>query len=77
MANAADEKAVITENLTDIGLDGSSISRCIDMLEKGMYSALERFLLIYRRDLLESLQIKTTEVKRNEKRRTGTHDRMG
>ena len=55
MANAADEKAVITENLTDIGLDSSSISRCIDMLEKGMYSDLERFLLIYRRDLLESV----------------------
>ena len=36
MANAADEKAMITENLTDIGLDGSSISRCIDMLENGI-----------------------------------------
>ncbi len=55
MANAADEKAMITENLTDIGLDGSSISRCIDMLENGIYSDLEKFLSIYRRELLDSV----------------------
>ncbi len=53
MANAADEKAMITENLTDIGLDASSVSHCIDMLEKGMYSDLERFLSLYRRELLD------------------------
>lgn len=55
MANAADEKAMIKENLTDIGLDSNSISRCIDMLEKGMYSDLERFLSLYRRELLDNV----------------------
>ena len=55
MANAADEKAMIKENLTDIGLDSNSISRCIDMLEKGMYSDLESFLSLYRRELLDNV----------------------
>lgn len=55
MANAADEKAMITENLTDIGLNGSSISRCIDMLEKGMHSEPDKFLSTYRRELLDSV----------------------
>ncbi len=55
MANAADQKAVMTENLRDMGLDEDSISRCLTMIENGQYSALDRFLKAYRQTLLDSV----------------------
>ncbi len=55
MANAADTKAVMTENLRDMGLDEDSISKCLTMIENGRYQALDRFLKSYRQTLLNSV----------------------
>ncbi len=55
MANAADKKAVMTENLRDMGLDEDSISKCLNMIENGQYSALDRFLKSYRHTLLDNV----------------------
>ncbi len=57
MANAADTKAVMTENLRDMGLDEDSISKCLTMIENGQYSALDRFLKRYRQTLLDSVHV--------------------
>ncbi len=55
MANAADTKAVITENLRDMGLDEDSISKCLTMIENRQYQALDRFLKSYRQTLLDGV----------------------
>lgn len=55
MANAADTKAVMTENLRDMGLDDESIAKCLQMVENGQYHALDRFLKSYRQRLLDSV----------------------
>ncbi len=55
MANAADIKAVMTENLRDMGLDEDNISKCLTMIENGQYQALARFLKSYRQTLLDSV----------------------
>lgn len=55
MANAADTKSVMTENLRDMGLDDESIAKCLQMFENGQYQALHRFLKSYRQTLLDSV----------------------
>ncbi len=55
MANAADSKAVMTENLRDMGLDDESIAKCLQMVENRQYQALFRFLKSYRQTLLDSV----------------------
>ncbi len=55
MANASDEKAVITEKLRDTGLDESSVTKCLQMIEEKQFAALERYLKTYRQTLLDSV----------------------
>ncbi|MBR6242878.1 MAG: hypothetical protein IKQ90_05230 [Ruminococcus sp.] len=55
MANAADRKSVIAENLGDIGLNEEDTEKCIGMLRDDDLPALEKFLGSYRRSLLESV----------------------
>ncbi|MBR1765335.1 MAG: hypothetical protein IJ746_08080 [Ruminococcus sp.] len=55
MPNAADTKAVMTENLRDMGLDDESIVKCLQMIESGQKHALARFLKSYRQTLLDSV----------------------
>lgn len=55
MANAADTKTVMTENLRDMGLDDESIAKCLQMVENGQYHELHRFLKSYRQTLLDSV----------------------
>lgn len=55
MAYAADTKAVMTENLRDMGLDEDGISKCLTMIENGQYQALDSFLKSYRQTLLDSV----------------------
>ncbi len=55
MANVTDTKAVMSENLRDMGLDKDSISKCLTMIENGQYQALDRFLKKYRQTLLDSV----------------------
>ena len=55
MANAADKTAVLTENLKDMGLDDDSIAKCLQMVEKGQYQALDHFLKDYRKTLLDGV----------------------
>ena len=52
MALATDRFAVITENLTDAGLDEKEIAQCIEMLDKKEIPALQKLLSDYRRQLL-------------------------
>ena len=53
MALATDRIAVITENLTDAGLDQSGIKHCLELLNKQEFAALQKFLSGYRRNLLD------------------------
>lgn len=55
MALATDKIAVITENLTDAGLDMKEIAECLEMINQHEFSALQKFLSDYRRKLLDSL----------------------
>lgn len=55
MPNAADIKAVMTENLRDMGLDNESIAKCLQMIEGGQKQELDRFLKSYRQTLLDSV----------------------
>ncbi len=55
MALATDKIAVITENLTDAGLDKKAIAECLEMLDKHEFSALQKFLSDYRKRLLDSI----------------------
>ena len=55
MALATDRIAVITENLTDAGLDETEVAQCLEMLDKKEISALQKFLSDYRRQLLDSV----------------------
>lgn len=54
MALATDRIAVITENLTDAGLDENGIAECLQMLDKHELTGLQKFLADYRRHLLDS-----------------------
>lgn len=55
MALATDRIAVITENLTDAGLDGSGVTECLKMLDNNEVSALQKYLANYRKQLLDSV----------------------
>lgn len=55
MALATDKIAVITENLTDAGLDKKSIAECLKMLDERKYPVLEKFLASHRKKLLDSV----------------------
>lgn len=55
MALATDRIAVITENLTDAGLDKDSIAECLKMLDERQFSALEKLLASHRKELLDSV----------------------
>lgn len=55
MALATDRIAVITENLTDAGLDKKGIAECLKMLEERRFTALEKFLISHRKKLLDSV----------------------
>ncbi len=55
MALATDRIAVITENLTDAGLDKNGITKCLEMLDNKEFSALQKFLSGYRRKLIDSV----------------------
>ncbi len=55
MALATDKTAVITENLTDAGLDKKAIAECLKMLDKHEFTALQKFLSDYRKKLLDSI----------------------
>lgn len=55
MALATDRIAVMTENLTDAGLDENGVTQCLEMLDKKEISALQKFLADYRRRLLDSV----------------------
>ena len=55
MANAADKKALLTENLKDIGLDKDAVDRCLEMIDDGKYDELKKYLENYRRELLDNV----------------------
>lgn len=55
MALATDKIAVITENLTDAGLDADGIAKCLKMLDSKDLTALQKFLENYRKGLLDSV----------------------
>lgn len=55
MANAADETAVVTENLKDMGLDDEMTAKCLMLIGEKRYTELEKFLKAYRQTLLDSV----------------------
>lgn len=55
MALATDRIAVITENLTDAGLDKNSIAECLKMLNERQFTSLEKLLASHRKKLLDSV----------------------
>lgn len=55
MALATDKIAVITENLTDAGLDMKEIAECLEMIHQHEFSALQKFLSSHRKKLLDSV----------------------
>ncbi len=55
MANAADTKAVMTENLRDMGLDDETTAKCLMLIEKKRFAELEKLLKAYRQTLLDSV----------------------
>ena len=62
MALATDKTAVITENLTDAGLDKKAIAECLEMLDKHEFSALQKFLSDYRKRLLNSIHAYNDQI---------------
>ncbi len=55
MADAADNAAVITEALHDMGLDEEMTARCLMLLENARYAELVSLLNAHRQSLLESV----------------------
>ena len=55
MANAADGKAVLTENLRDMGLDDEMTAKCLKLIEEKRYAELQNLLKAYRQTLLDSV----------------------
>lgn len=55
MANAADSKAVMIENLRDMGLDDETTAKCLTLIEEKRYAELEKLLKAYRQTLLDSV----------------------
>ena len=62
MANAADKNAVIWENLTDAGLSRESVERCMELIDTKSYTALERYLAVYRNKLLDRIHEYTARL---------------
>lgn len=62
MANAADKNAVIWENLTDAGLSRESVERCMELIDTKSYTALERYLAVYRKKLLDRIHEYTARL---------------
>ncbi|HAG04035.1 MAG TPA: hypothetical protein DCG28_01230 [Lachnospiraceae bacterium] len=57
MANAADKKSVIIENLRDMGLNDETIFKCMTLFDEKNYSELEKFLKSYRQTLLDNIHM--------------------
>ena len=55
MANAADTKGVMTENLRDMGLDDETTANCLRLIEEKRYAELDKLLRAYRQTLLDSV----------------------
>ena len=55
MPNAADTKAVMTENLRDMGLDDETPAKCLTLIKEKRYTELEKLLKVYRQTLLDSV----------------------
>ena len=55
MADAADDAAVITEALHDMGLDDETTAKCLMLLENARYTELFSLLNAHRQSLLESV----------------------
>ena len=55
MPNAADETAVLTENLKDMGLDDEMTAKCLMLIKQKHYTELEKLLKAYRQTLLDSV----------------------
>lgn len=55
MALATDKITVMTENLTDAGLDRIEVKECLKMLDEHEFSSLQKFLSDYRKKLLDSV----------------------
>lgn len=55
MANAADETAVLTENLRDMGLDDEMIAKCLILIKENRHTELEKLLKAYRKTLLDNV----------------------
>ncbi len=55
MALATDKITVMTENLTDAGLDRIEVEECLKMLDEHEFSSLQKFLSDYRKKLLDSV----------------------
>ena len=55
MANAADSRAVLTENLRDMGLDDETAEKCLTLIEGKRYIELDKLLKGYRKTLLDSV----------------------
>lgn len=64
MALANDRIAVMTENLTDAGLDENAIAQCMEMIDKNEITALQKFLYEYRRELLDSVHEYNSRIDR-------------
>lgn len=55
MALVIDRIAVITDNLTDAGFDENGVEECLKMLDKNEIPALKKYLINYRKQLLDSV----------------------
>ncbi|MBR5090646.1 MAG: hypothetical protein IK093_14545 [Ruminiclostridium sp.] len=56
MAEANDRTAIITENLSDAGMDEKSISECLKMIDSAQYAALEKVIAAHRKSLLDRVR---------------------
>ncbi len=62
MPNATDTKAVIEENLKDAGFDAENTHICMEMLLRGSYDELYKFLASHRKNLLDSVHSCTKQL---------------
>ncbi len=62
MALATDKTAVITENLTDAGLEKKAVAECLEMLDRHEFSELQKFLSDYRKRLLDSIHTYNDQI---------------
>ena len=55
MPNAADSRAVLTENLRDMGLDSETVDLCLKLIAERRFAELEQLLKAHRQVLLDSV----------------------